>query len=500
MVSLNELHMALKGELLPIDPAQPVSHRHISGVHISELLDPTPYMSGGELLLTTGIPFEFSQEPVEDYVSRLKTRKVGALGFGVGPVCAQVPPALIQACSRQGLELLLVPQEATFQHITRTYWQLADQGGQAELKRTLGLQTALVREVIRPDGVSAVLRRLGQSIGGWAAYLPAGKGAEKIWPESASGYLQKIRDVSRSKSSRVAVNAPVTFELNGQIVLKYPISSGEKNYGQLLVGSPRRLTAADAQITATVCMLLLMKIRQRETYAAGVATLGSALVRLLLNGQADAARLLAESVGLGELPARMHLVGLKGDSQEEPTEWIRTLPLLERSSRVPVLDSALEETPFRLHEEGILYLLVAEKAAQQAQGRASNKNWSQAASLRAMMSPPVLLQDLPAAAEAVSRALRRAEPGSFGMIGGQDRTRADEWVAILADYKRADLLGTVAAYVRHRGQWEPTSRELGVHRNSVRHRIEAAQELLGLDLNDPDVFAPLWLALRDQVD
>nr|WP_228721201.1 helix-turn-helix domain-containing protein [Arthrobacter sp. 260] len=60
------------------------------------------------------------------------------------------------------------------------------------------------------------------------------------------------------------------------------------------------------------------------------------------------------------------------------------------------------------------------------------------------------------------------------------------------------LLETVRVYLAHRGQWEAAGRELGVHRNSVRYRIAQAKELLGVDLDDPDVTAQLWLALRSR--
>lgn len=499
MVSLHDLHQELPAELVPVRRGAQAPARALSGVHLSELLDPTPYLNGGELLLTTGMAFKHSSEPLSDYVQRLVTRQVGALGFGIGPVFSEVPAELESECARQGLELLVVPEQATFQQITRTYWRLAGEGGQAELKRTLGLQTVLVREVVRPDGVVAVLRRLGQFIGGWAAYIPATAGPDVMWPETAEVYVKKFKQIG-GRTQRVNVNAPVTYELNGQVVLKYPVASGEKNYGQLMVGSPRKLTAADAQVVATVCMLLLMKIRQRESYAAGIATLGSAVVRLLTHGHADAARLLAENVGIGELPARMHVVGVRGDIGEDSAEWLRLVPLLERASGVPVLDSALEETQLRMYEGGVLYLLVAEKAAATAHKRAATAEWSRASSLTAVMGEAVLLHEIPAAMDAVRRGLRRGEPGVFARAGNQDRTRAEEWVATLESYDRSDLLGTVASYVRNRGQWEPTSRELGVHRNSVRHRIDIAQGLLGVDLNDPDVFAPLWLALRDRVD
>lgn len=499
MVSLRELQQKLDTALVPVSEEGQVSAHELSGVHLSELLDPTPYLSGGELLLTTGMAFENSCKAVPDYVSRLVAKGVKALGFGVGPVFPEIPEAVQKECARQGLELLIVPDEVTFQQITRTYWHLADEGGQAELKRTLGLQTALVREVVRPDGIKAVLRRLGQFVGGWAAYLPATGANAVVWPETAEAYVRKFRQ-AENRTKQGNANAPLTYEANGQIILKYPVSSGEKSYGHLMVGSPRRLTAADAQVVATVCTLLLMKIRQRESYTAGIATLGAAVVRLLAGGHADAARLLSENVGMGELPARMHVIGIKGDGREDPNDWLRVLPLLERTPNVPVLDSALEETQLRLQEDGILLLLITEKAASSASPRAAANDWCRAATVSAMMSDAVLLHELPAAVDAVRRGLRRAEPGYFSKVGGYDRSRAEEWVATLLEYDRSDLLGTVAAYLRHRGQWEPTSRELGVHRNSVRHRIETAQNLLGVDLGDPDVFAPLWLALRDRVD
>ncbi|WP_239063817.1 helix-turn-helix domain-containing protein, partial [Streptomyces sp. SID14436] len=66
----------------------------------------------------------------------------------------------------------------------------------------------------------------------------------------------------------------------------------------------------------------------------------------------------------------------------------------------------------------------------------------------------------------------------------------------LLSYRRADLVPAVAAYLRHRGQWERAAADLGVHRNTLRYRIATATRLLGADLDDPDVASHLWLALR----
>ena len=56
MVTLEQLHARVPHELRPVSVG-PVGRQIVRGVHISELVDPTPYLEGGELLLTTGIPF-----------------------------------------------------------------------------------------------------------------------------------------------------------------------------------------------------------------------------------------------------------------------------------------------------------------------------------------------------------------------------------------------------------------------------------------------------------
>src|SRR6476659_8978702 len=67
----------------------PVAHENdplggaITWVHVSELIDPTPFLSGGELLLTTGIAFGATTD-TDEYVRRLAEAAVVGVGFGTG--------------------------------------------------------------------------------------------------------------------------------------------------------------------------------------------------------------------------------------------------------------------------------------------------------------------------------------------------------------------------------------------------------------------------------
>ncbi len=75
-------------------------------VHISELLDPTPWLSGGELLLTTGMQLE-GPEQAREFVtgSPTTTSRGSASGPGSGTTscprrCSRRPPSATSRCSR----------------------------------------------------------------------------------------------------------------------------------------------------------------------------------------------------------------------------------------------------------------------------------------------------------------------------------------------------------------------------------------------------------------
>src|SRR4051795_7168586 len=76
-------------------------------VHISELLDPTPWLSGGELLLTTGLQLEHPEQQ-RDYVTRLAGHDLAGLGFGTGFSHDTVPAALAETAEELGFPLFEV--------------------------------------------------------------------------------------------------------------------------------------------------------------------------------------------------------------------------------------------------------------------------------------------------------------------------------------------------------------------------------------------------------
>ena len=69
-------------------------------------------------------------------------------------------------------------------------------------------------------------------------------------------------------------------------------------------------------------------------------------------------------------------------------------------------------------------------------------------------------------------------------------------VAYDAGHGGGTMVETLRAYLDHFGHVPDTARALGVHANSLRHRISRLTEVSGLDLRSPDARLLAQLQLR----
>jgi purine catabolism regulator len=100
---------------------------HVRWVHITELVDPTPWLKGGELLLTTGIQLK-GPKVQHELIERLAEHEIAGLGFGTGFAHKKLPVALVNAARKLDFPLFEVPYELPFIAITeRVFAQLVDE-------------------------------------------------------------------------------------------------------------------------------------------------------------------------------------------------------------------------------------------------------------------------------------------------------------------------------------------------------------------------------------
>ncbi|MET9631879.1 PucR family transcriptional regulator [Lentzea sp. NPDC006480] len=274
-ITLQELARQLRLPVLAGDVSKPVGW-----VHGTELADPTPFLEGGELLLTTGL-----RPHSHDYVERLVRAGVVGLGFGTGLGHDVVPPALVDAAASAGLGLVEVPREVPFIAISKAVSKALAADEYAALTRTSEAQKALTRAAVRA-GVAGVVRRLGQWINGWVVLLdgagdPVHAHNPRLVPSLTETRVPDLTaEVARLRTAGGLASA--AFETAGQHVFLQVL--GSRARGVLAVGTEGPLDAADLSIVNTAASLLTLALAQNDAVDAAHRELRTCQFRLLLAG------------------------------------------------------------------------------------------------------------------------------------------------------------------------------------------------------------------------
>ncbi|KJK44165.1 hypothetical protein UK23_30510 [Lentzea aerocolonigenes] len=428
-ITLQELARQLRLPVLAGDVSKPVGW-----VHGTELADPTPFLEGGELLLTTGL------RPIDqDYVQRLVRAGVVGLGFGTGLGHDVVPPAVVEAAANAGLGLVEVPREVPFIAISKAVSKALAADEYAALARTSEAQKALTRAAVRA-GVAGVVRRLGQWISGWVVLLDAaGEPVHAHNPRLVPSLTQSsdsrpvpdlTAEVARLRTAGGLASA--AFEAVGQHIFLQVL--GSRARGVLAVGTDGPLDAADLSIVNTAASLLTLALAQNDAVDAAHRELRTCQFRLLLAG-----------LPVDGLPERFR-VFLIGEPPEHDVFWA------EYEGNTVVL--APEFDGFSSSEVDATEVARGYREARQARD-AGIRNFEDFAGVKL--------------------------PDGF----------ADALLRPLDQETRE----TLKVWLSHHGAWDPAATALGVHRHTLKNRVRKAEQALNRSLESPGLRAELWLAL-----
>jgi PucR family transcriptional regulator, purine catabolism regulatory protein len=138
------------------------AHAPVRWVHCSELPDPTPWLRGGELLLTTGLQLD-GPKVQRELIERLADHDIAGLGFGTGFAHKRVPAALLTAARKRSFPIFEVPYKLPFIAITeRAFAQLVNERYELLQRNMAGdvLAEALTGHLY-PEDLQARLRPFG---------------------------------------------------------------------------------------------------------------------------------------------------------------------------------------------------------------------------------------------------------------------------------------------------------------------------------------------------
>jgi PucR family transcriptional regulator, purine catabolism regulatory protein len=287
---------SLIGELgLELVSGEQAAQTHIRWVHSSELADPTPWLKGGELLLTTGLQLN-GPKVQRELIERLADHDIAGLGFGTGFAHKRLPAALVAAARKREFPLFEVPYELPFIAITeRAFAQLLNERYELLQRNMFGdvLAEALAGHLY-PEDLLARLRPFG--IGEHAAVLAFRPGSD---PNAAAGAVERILQ-REHVSSLVAVRAGllcavIAVEQAGGQATPEPMALARKirselgtRFGALAAAASRPASTHSLRLSFHEARCALEAVRLRNGDAPEVASYADlGAFQLLLSLQDD---------------------------------------------------------------------------------------------------------------------------------------------------------------------------------------------------------------------
>lgn len=155
LLAWDEPRVALVGENVGLD-------RVIRWSLPSDLLDPSPYLRGDELVLTSGISL-MDAGAQRAFVDSVCAAGAAVIGFALGVVADEVPPMLIRRANGHGVAVLAIPAHVAFVEITQRV--AIEQNRQHLEARERARVGAIIDMVRRGQASSQVLRQeFGSSV------------------------------------------------------------------------------------------------------------------------------------------------------------------------------------------------------------------------------------------------------------------------------------------------------------------------------------------------
>jgi purine catabolism regulator len=510
-------------------------------VHVSELLDPTPLLSGGELLLTTGM--QLDTEPRQrEFVGRLSERDLAGLGLGTGFSHGDVPPALLEAAAERSFLLFEVPHVVRFTTICESATARLVNDQYDVLNHALETQDKLERIVLSEDGMEGLVRALATLLAGNVMVL--------------GRHGQELLHRSFGAPANPAVVAALRFDIRKRPYGEQarPLTLNYDRYGLRAVAMPIRARAALANGAAghaigaaawLVCVKPASAFSERDlvTLQRAVTVVALEVRRALLaeETQRRAARHIVMRILDGGLAGDEVAQTLQSFGLHEKVATIVVHPPEARGGRgMADVETAVGVALRREAAPGLVAstdafvcALVGALPNQQLFELAGRVRIAVAAELRSAVRVGVgravdladarlSVYEAESAIKAVSAASSRFEGGLGTRATPVDRVatykdlgsiqlllsmQSDEELdafceAILGAVEAADgryggeLMRSLRIFIEENGQWERASRRLFCHRHTLRYRIRKIEELTERDLERAEDRIEFWLALR----
>lgn len=462
-------------------------------VHSSDLADPTPFLSEGLLLLTTGTQFVDAPDDPDayrDYVARLHRRGVTGLGFGTEVVRAGVPELLVDACRDAGIPLFTVPYDTPFIAVARANAEAIAAQAYARQTWALDAQHAIALAALRPDGIGATLRELAKRLDTWVGLFDAAGTLVSEHPPTAldEGTRAAVATDAAAVLRRGA-RAASAVRIGEVAFTLQTLGRGGSLRGVIVIATGG-LDRAGRDVVTSVVAMAGLALEQQQRLERARSSFREGLVHALVSGDPALPRRVARELwgGFPAAPVIVAAADAQISARRSVIEWLEV-----------TADATPSELFFGTSGNGLVLVVPAARVNLLEQ-------FSDRFDAAVGASDPTTYTAFEAA---LAQALTARDRGGTGLHHFGDvvalsagamldtasaRAVATSILAPLREHPDTTLFDTLRAWLGQDCSNDRTALALGIHRHTVRARLATISRVLGRDLQRFDERAQLWAA------
>jgi purine catabolism regulatory family protein/PucR-like helix-turn-helix protein/diguanylate cyclase with GGDEF domain len=487
--------------------------REIGWPHITEVPDPTPYLTGGELVLTAGL-WNDGAASCQRFIAALCALHASGIVFGITPPHSmRTPLELIAACEHAELPLLEVPPPVPFEAICKAIAAETADRQQAPLRTAIRRNEQLVTAAGR-YGRAGLMRVLAKERG-LAPFLVDRHGQLLFAapPDPTPAVVRAAVELIRASGPRVAEIEPEP----GRYWVAFAVTAIQRGDQRLVCRVSLAELSAEQHtaIDQTVAFLELDAARS-QVLRSTEARFATELLDMVRAGErrAEEARARLASFGVASDGPVVVLCVRPGGHALEPAvvpERLRAALEARGLSVVVAQEGELTTVFAALPTNAAAAPTLAREMLDELDADGMSLHIGVG---RTVVGVDNLRRSLLEAQHACTLAGRRASGSSVAShhdIGSHqflwelhdEEVRRDFRTALVGpllehDARRGSaLVPTLTAYLASAGQWQATAQALSIHVNTLRYRLRRVEELTGRSLSHMGDRVDFFLALRN---
>jgi purine catabolism regulator len=503
-------------------------------VHIADIPDPTQWLKGGELLLTTGYGLAGSKERMAAGLRRLIDHNLSGLGVGTGFSFEEVPRELIEIAEENNFPLFEIPYNIPFIAITEAVSSKIVNEQYSLLQRSLAVHEKLTKIVLEEKGLDAILSTLSALVGCSAALfdfhglvlceasyrrkLPSGTIAD-LWGQ-----------ISDRRASRQDFS--VGIEGLGGGVQVYPVVASHRIGAFLaVVKDSGDFSDYDRIILHHVVTVTALELVKKKAVAETEKRLAGDFFDELVASDLYEGEIARRLAFFGLEPEAEHLLMLididgfkaflEGEREEavvqdikERLHWAvdeflarRSTPFISASrsdSVVVLVQLGSDSTVSLMRMAQELHATIGEMLPEITVSMGLGRPHSSLVDLRQSYYEATYAIKIRKLKGDTNVIASFDDLGSYGLLLGLQDTLSlevfyDSVLGALREYDEensSDLVKSLAYFLEANGHWGDAAERLYVHRHTLRYRMKRVEEISGRSLESAQDRMEFWLALK----